>query len=175
MEAALVQNIVALDTVYHEMPPFSIPHTLTTYHNTPYSNAPLIASRLKDATIVVTGSVPISAATIALCPKLKLIVLSAVGSDHIDLQACREHGIIVCNTPSATIEAVAEHAIALYFAVKRQILQMHKWVMESKWEADPSGMGAFEGLPLPCSKEILGIVGYGRIGMLSREFWRSAN
>ncbi|KAF2180355.1 hypothetical protein K469DRAFT_753359 [Zopfia rhizophila CBS 207.26] len=44
---------------------------------------------------------------------LKLTCVSGVGRDHIDLEACQARGIRICNTPVATVEAVAEHAIAL--------------------------------------------------------------
>lgn len=154
--------IVALDVCQHAMPNFHIPHTLIEYHNT---KAIEVAERLRDATIAITSAVPITAETIAQCPNLKLVCVSIVGVNHIDLQACRARSIRVCNTPAATTEAVAEHAIALYFAAKRNIVRGHNWVISGQeWELDSTGMSAYERLPTPCSQDTLGIIGYGKIG-----------
>jgi lactate dehydrogenase-like 2-hydroxyacid dehydrogenase len=49
----------------------------------------------------------------------------AAGYDVIDLEACRKRGIRVCNIPSASAEAVAEHAITLYLSVKRRVVELH--------------------------------------------------
>ncbi|KZF24972.1 hypothetical protein L228DRAFT_59289 [Xylona heveae TC161] len=161
------EHIIAPDVCYHEMPAFAIPHRLTTYSNLAdeCKDAHEISNRLKDATIIVTSSVPISASTIARCPHLKLIVLSSVGYDHVDIEACRSRGIRVCNTPSAYTDAVAEHCIALYFSVKRRIPLMHQWTLDGNWVKDPTGCGPFEGyVPRACRQEVLGVVGYGGIG-----------
>lgn len=161
----MFEVIVALDVCQHAMPTFRTPHTLIEYHNTKETE---VAERLRDATIAVTSAVPITAETIAQCPHLKLICVSIVGVDHIDVQACRARSIRVCNTPAATTEAVAEHAIALYFAAKRNIVRAHNWVMSGKeWEHDSTGMSAYDRLPSPISQDTLGLIGYGKIGKLT--------
>lgn len=154
--------IVALDVCQHAMPAFRTPHTLIEYHNTKGTE---VAERLRHATIAVTSAVPITTETIAQCPHLKLVCVSIVGVDHIDVEACRARGIRVCNTPAATTEAVAEHAIALYFAAKRNIVRAHNWVISGKeWELESTGMTAYDRLPIPISQDTLGLIGYGKIG-----------
>ncbi|KAF3393933.1 Glycerate dehydrogenase [Penicillium rolfsii] len=169
--STMPEEIVALDVCQHAMPAFHIPHTLVEYHNTKEAE---VAERLRDATIAVTSAVPITAETIAQCPHLKLICVSIVGVDHIDVEACRARSIRVCNTPAATTEAVAEHAIALYFAAKRNIVRAHNWVMSGKeWEQDSTGMSAYERLPTPINQDTLGLVGYGKIGQKVEVFARA--
>lgn len=159
------EHIVALDTCRQVVPrTFRFPHTLKEYNNTSESE---VAERLKHATIAVTDSIPINGETIAKCPSLKLICVAIVGVDHIDLEACRKRGIRVCNSPGATTEAVAEHAIALYFAARRNLVRAHNWIAEGKeWENDHAGMGPFDSTPLPCTRGTLGIIGSGKIGEL---------
>jgi len=120
--STLVDRIVCLDECHCEIPPFSFPHTYTGYPNTPTD---LLAERVKDATIIITTRVPLSAATISQCsPELRLIGVMAAGFDHIDLGACRGRGISVCNIPSASGESDAEHAITLCQTVHRRVVEL---------------------------------------------------
>lgn len=155
--------IVALDTCRQPVPTtFRFPHTLKEYHNTSESE---VAERLKHATIAITDSIPINGETIAKCPGLKLICVAIVGVDHIDLEACRKRGIRVCNSPGATTEAVAEHAISLYFAARRSIVRAHNFITDGKeWEKDHAGLSPFDRVPLPCTRGTMGIIGSGKIG-----------
>ncbi|KAJ5246529.1 hypothetical protein N7468_001512 [Penicillium chermesinum] len=155
--------IVALDTCRQPVPAtFRFPHTLYEYNITSESE---VAERLQHATIAITDSVPITGETIAKCPSLKLICVAIVGVDHIDLDACRKRGIRVCNSPGATTEAVAEHAIALYFAARRNVVRAHNWIAQGgEWEKDHSGLGPYDRVPLPCTRGTMGIIGSGKIG-----------
>lgn len=71
--------------------------------------------------------------------------------------------------PDTNTETVAEHAIALYFAVKRDIVSMHEWTMRGEeWERKGTGildMNTFYGGGARgCKNEVVGIVGGGKIG-----------
>jgi lactate dehydrogenase-like 2-hydroxyacid dehydrogenase len=91
----------------------------------------------------------------------------ASGTDIIDLAACRERGIVVCNVPAASNEAVAEHAFALYMAVRRRIVRMHELVVEgSEWAERGTCTGEFGGLPWGWRDEVVGVVGVGDLGEL---------
>lgn len=118
-----IPHIVRLDGWVSPPPIFSpsFKHTYTSYDRTAPSD-PLIIERLTPADIVVVTRVPITAATIAACPKLKLIAQFAIGTDMVDLEACKKHGVKVVNVPAASNESVAEHAIALFFALRRCIV-----------------------------------------------------
>ena len=109
---------------------------------------------------------PITAKTLAACPSLKLIAVFAIGSDHVNLAACKEHGITVCNVPAASNESVAEHAIALYFALRRRVVQMHELTVGGeKWKETGSLAKEFGGLPPTCREETMGIFGGGELGV----------
>lgn len=118
-----VPHIVRLDGWVSPPPVFSpsFKHTYTSHDHTP-PDSETISSRLATADVAVTSRVPISAETLARCPKLKLIAEFGVGTDMLDLAACKKHGVQVCNVPAASNEAVAEHAIALYFALRRNVV-----------------------------------------------------
>src|SRR5690349_16049107 len=72
-----------------------------------------VAERLARAAIAVTNKTPIRAPDLAQLPQLKLIAVAATGYDMIDLDACRERGIVVCNVRGYAVNTVAEHAFAL--------------------------------------------------------------
>lgn len=92
--------------------------------------------------------------------KLKIIANCAVGYDNIDIDYCREKGILVTNTPGVLTEATADLTWALILAVARRIPEADRYTRE----------GCFRGwqLDLFLGQEIygqkLGIIGLGRIG-----------
>jgi lactate dehydrogenase-like 2-hydroxyacid dehydrogenase len=91
-------------------------------------------------------------------PDLKLIACQGVGLDKIDLEAAKERGITVANTPDVLTQDTADFAIALIFAVSRNIVRADQFVRAGRWGAErmvPSRR---------VSGKNCGIVGLGRIG-----------
>src|SRR5208337_1733868 len=85
-------------------------------------------------------------------------VADAVAILIIDVPGCRKYGIEVCYVPDYGTEDVANHAIALLFAVHRHLLQYHRSVEQGRWDFKVAG-------PIHILKELrLGIFGLGRIG-----------
>lgn len=68
-----------------------------------------------------------------LAPKLKGMARFGVGVDNIDLNAAKEHGIIVCNSPGINSSAVAEQAVALLLSLIRNIPEMNSAVRKGEW------------------------------------------
>lgn len=62
---------------------------------------------------------------LAKAPKLKLVIRGGVGLDNVDMEACRQRGIDVKNTPRASSVAVAELAMALMLAVPNRLIEAH--------------------------------------------------
>lgn len=93
----------------------------------------VIIDRIKDAEIITASYIDITSEIIGRCPKLKYIISPAVGSDWIDKKAATDHEIKILNCPSFNSQAVAEHAIALMFAVKRKIVQAHESLINGTW------------------------------------------
>ena len=92
--------------------------------------------------------------------QLKIIANYAVGFDNIDLKAAKKRKIMVTNTPGVLTTAVAEHAVALLFAVARRIVESDKFTREGKYK----GWEPMLFLGSDLLGKTLGIVGLGRIG-----------
>lgn len=89
-------------------------------------------------------------------PKCKGIFRSGSGLDALPVEAAQKRGIRVYNTPESIAESVAEHAVALLFALVRQIPYYDASVKAGKW-------GAATHIRWHISGRTLGLVGYGRI------------
>jgi glyoxylate reductase len=93
-------------------------------------------------------------------PALKIVANFAVGHDNVDLEACRQRGVMVTNTPEVLTNATAELALALTLAAARRINEAEADLRAGRWKGlEP---GAYLGLEL--SGASFGIVGMGRIG-----------
>jgi glyoxylate reductase len=93
-------------------------------------------------------------------PRLRVISNYAVGTDNIDLDACRERGIVVGRTPGVLTDATADLTMALMLSMARRLPDAARSVVNGGWKTwDPEG---FVGLELRGAKLL--IVGGGRIG-----------
>lgn len=96
-------------------------------------------------------------------PQLKAVCNFAVGTDNIDLAACKKRGVIVTNTPHAVTEGTANIAWALLLAVSRRVCEGDRYVRSGKFAVEgPLAPAEFLGLEIT-GKNLL-IVGAGRIG-----------
>ncbi|MEM1074317.1 MAG: phosphoglycerate dehydrogenase [Pseudomonadota bacterium] len=94
---------------------------------------------------------------IAAASSLKVIGRAGIGTDNIDKDAASKKGIIVMNTPFGNMITTAEHAIAMMFAVARQIPEASASTHAGKWEKSK-----FMGVEL--TGKTLGVIGAGNIG-----------
>ncbi len=92
---------------------------------------------------------------------LRVVANYAVGYDNIDLEACRERGVIVTNTPHAVTEGTANLAIALMLAVARRVVEADRFIRRGTWK---SVLGPTDFLGLDVTGRTMLIVGAGRIG-----------
>lgn len=176
MSEEIPHHIVAIEAIHCKIPDFNVPnHTKSIYSWTSPSE---LEPRVKDATIIITTTIKLTASILhpSKTPNLRLIVILASGTDCVDKDAARARGIPVCNCPSTNIDSVSEHAIGLYFAVRRKLVEMTNAVRhvpeslerDTEWKMNGSlrtrlrtGDGK---APLLCSQETIGIVGYGALG-----------
>jgi glyoxylate reductase len=93
-------------------------------------------------------------------PNLKLIASFGTGVDHIDLDATKERGIVVTNTPGVLTEDTADMTVALLLAVMRRIGEGERLVRARNW----SGWSPTSMLGTRVGGKRLGIIGMGRIG-----------
>jgi D-3-phosphoglycerate dehydrogenase len=118
-----------------------------------------LAAHAADVDILLSDvEAPVSTAVLSSAARLRAVVCMSTGVDFVDLQGATERNVIVTNLPDYAVEAVAEHAIALLFALLRHIVRGDRLVRESRW-SERSGLGASE-----CANKVLGIIGAGRIG-----------
>lgn len=168
-------EIVALESQHQplfetlDLPP-NTTYTLTKFTTT--STRDELHARVRNADVVIVTTVALDAETLSpkVTPRLRYVIVSATGTDCVDLQSCKARAIRVCNCPGANLEAVSEHAISLYFAARRRTILLDQVTRRqpSEWKQRGS-VNAYMRLPdgtppLTCGDEVLGIVGYGGLG-----------
>ncbi|KAF1051179.1 MAG: Glycerate dehydrogenase [Stenotrophomonas maltophilia] len=100
----------------------------------PSSQAQEIAERLQGAQVAITNKAPINAATLAASPELKLILVTATGTNNIDLVAAAEHGVTVCNCQGYGTASVAQHAILLLLTLATRLNDYQAAVRAGQWQ-----------------------------------------
>lgn len=88
---------------------------------------------------------------------LKVVGRAGIGTDNVDKEAASKKGVIVMNTPFGNMITTAEHAIAMMFAVARQLPEASASTHAGKWEKSK-----FMGVEL--TGKTLGVIGAGNIG-----------
>ncbi|EGT74475.1 2-hydroxyacid dehydrogenase [Haemophilus haemolyticus] len=127
-------NIVFLDSTaipnHIPIPRPSFAHTWIEYEHT--SSAETI-ERAKDADIVITSKAIFDRETLKQLPKLKLIAITATGTNNVDLVAAEEMGIAVRNVTGYSSTTVPEHVIGLIFSLKHSFAGWLRDQSEAKW------------------------------------------
>jgi D-3-phosphoglycerate dehydrogenase len=109
--------------------------------------------------LAIRSSTTATAAIIAAAKNLKVIGRAGIGVDNVDVPAATNAGVVVMNTPFGNSITTAEHAIAMMFALARQIPQANASTHAGKWEKTK-----FMGVELYA--KTLGIIGCGNIGAI---------
>ena len=113
------------------------------------------------AAIVADPTVPVDAELLdAAGPALKVVANFAVGHDNIDLDACRQRGVVATNTPDVLTNATAELTLALMLAAARRVGEAERLLRRGDW----TGWEPGQLLGRELSGATVGIVGLGRIG-----------
>ena len=110
-----------------------------------------------DADAVITVMEPFTARVIENLKSCKVIAVSAIGYDLVDVPTATKRGICVCNAPEYCLDEMSDHAMALLLACARRIVSRNKYIKAADTDHMPGG---------PVSKlrgQTLGLVGFGRI------------
>ncbi|MFX1427060.1 MAG: phosphoglycerate dehydrogenase [Promethearchaeota archaeon] len=107
--------------------------------------------------IALRGATKITEQMFEKITRLKVIGRAGSGTDNIDTKSATKSGVVVMNTPGGNTITTGEHAIALMFALARQVPQASASMKDGKWEKKK-----FIGTEL--TDKVLGIVGIGNIG-----------
>lgn len=107
--------------------------------------------------LAIRSATKVSEKVLAHAPNLKVIGRAGIGVDNVDIPEASKKGVIVMNTPFGNSITTAEHAIAMMFAVARQIPEASASTHQGKWEKSK-----FMGVEL--TGKTLGVIGAGNIG-----------
>jgi D-3-phosphoglycerate dehydrogenase len=109
--------------------------------------------------LITRGSIKVTREIMASSPRLKAVGVHGIGCDHVDLEAARELGKVVLNTPTALTETVAEMAIALMLSMTRRIVSADKAVRAGEWSRKYGDLRGVEVMG-----KTVGLIGLGKIG-----------
>lgn len=115
-----------------------------------------LVRRLQGAQAVVNmrSFTRFSAEVLDQCPELRIISISGTGTDNVDLSAAAERGVLVCNTPEANSDSVAEHTWALLLALARGLREMEDRMRAGEW---------WHHYGMELKGKTLGLLGLGKI------------
>ncbi|WLH11862.1 2-hydroxyacid dehydrogenase [Pseudomonas hefeiensis] len=122
-----------------------------------------VSERLKGATVAITNKVVIDATAMAANPELKLILISATGTNNVDLDAARQHGITVCNCQGYGTPSVAQHTIMLLLNLATRLGDYQKAVGEGRWQ-QASQFCLLDYPIVELEGKTLGLLGHGELG-----------
>ena len=92
-----------------------------------------VSERLRDATIAIVNKARVDGAALDGCQNLKMISVSATGTDIVDVAACKERGIVVANVRGYAVDTVPEHTFMLILALRRSLLGFSRDVAAGEW------------------------------------------
>lgn len=127
-----------------------------------------VVSRLRDADIVISNKVQLSADTLRQLPNLQLICVAATGINNVDLSAANRLGIVVCNVRDYATHAVSQHCMALLLALSNQIVSNSRAIANGEWSDSPifcllkHPIRQLHGLTIT-------IIGYGSLGQATAQ------
>jgi len=118
---------------------------------------------LADKDGLIAGLEPLTRKVLSNAKSLKAIARVGIGMDNLDLEAAKELGIKVSNTPDGPTNAVAELTVAMALTLSRKILEINHGMHQGQW-TKKIGTGL-------SGRKVL-FVGYGRIGRRTADFMR---
>ena len=107
--------------------------------------------------LAIRSATKVTDKLLANAKRLKVVGRAGIGVDNVDIPAASKKGVIVMNTPFGNSITTAEHAIAMMFAVARQLPEANASTHAGKWEKS-----RFMGVEL--FNKTLGVIGAGNIG-----------
>jgi glycerate dehydrogenase len=120
-------------------------------------------ARLLNAEVVLLNKVRLTRARIAAAPGLRVIGLTATGTDNVDLAAARERGVAVCNVSEYCTQSVVQHVFAVLLALTHRIREYDRALKAGAWVR-----GSTTPTPQFPVRELAGrvlcIVGFGVLG-----------
>ncbi len=115
-----------------------------------------IVERSHGADVVVIANMPFPAEAVAALPDMKLLAVAFTGLDHVAMDACRDHGVAVCNASGYSTISVSELTLALIIDVLRNVTRLDP---VTRAGGTKDGLVGFD-----LAGKTVGIIGLGAIG-----------
>jgi D-3-phosphoglycerate dehydrogenase len=109
--------------------------------------------------LAIRSSTKVTKEILDAATNLKVVGRAGIGVDNVDIPAASAKGVVVMNTPFGNSITTAEHAIALMFALARDLPEADKSTQAGKWEKN-----RFMGVEM--TNKTLGLIGAGNIGSI---------
>src|SRR5689334_7290766 len=105
------------------------------YHDSLPGSEQTLIERIQSASVVVNirSSSRFTANVFASCPNMRMLSIWGTGTDNIDLEAAKRHGVVVTNTPGVAAIAIGEHCLMLMLAAARRIIEVDQRVRSGEW------------------------------------------
>lgn len=157
-------NIAVLDAATLgedlDLTPFLAFGNVKVYGSTTPAELP---ARIADAQIIIINKIRIGAAELASAARLRLILEAATGYDNIDLAACRQRGVAVCNVVGYSANSVSQVTLAMALSLSCHLPEYSRCVSSGEYSR-----GETANRLTPVYRELCGqtwgVLGYGAIG-----------
>ncbi len=111
------------------------------FYDTRKEDVRTLIERSRDADCVVLSNFKYGREVISQCPNLKMICVAFTGVDHVDVEYCRERGILVCNCAGYSTAAVADLVFGFVIDLARNVISCDRAVRE---EGTKNGLVGYE-------------------------------
>ncbi len=115
--------------------------------------------------VVMIANNPYPGEVVAASKELKLLNVAFTGIDHVGIEACRQHGVLVCNAANYSNETVAELVIGMTISLLRKISECNDVVRRGGTNAGLAGR--------EIAGRTVGIIGTGRIGLITARLFQA--
>lgn len=127
-----------------------------------------VEERIKDADIILCNKTPLNRGNLKNAKNLRYIGLFATGFNNIDIPYCKEKGIVVCNAPDYSTDAVSQLVFAFILELANKVYAYKSLTDKGDWIKSRT----FSIFPIPIMElkgKTLGIIGLGNIGQRTAE------
>ncbi|MCK7608445.1 2-hydroxyacid dehydrogenase [Acinetobacter portensis] len=129
----------------------------------PSTSSEQLLERIQNVDVIISNKVVVNAEAIQQCPNLKLILISATGTNNIDLLQAKKQGVVVCNCQAYGTSAVAQHTLMLMLNLATSFKQYERAVQNGDWNK-ASQFCLLDYPIIELEGKTLGILGYGELG-----------
>ncbi len=129
----------------------------------PFSNSSEVPERVADADVIIVNKIQVNEAAVGTAKKLKLVCVTATGTNNLDKDYLDSRGIAWRNVAGYSTESVAQHTFAMLFYLLEKLRYYDDYVKENRYTGDTL-FTHFEEKFYELSGKTWGIIGLGNIG-----------